>query len=503
MNENEAKKKIGSLDKELENFDRIYEEGRWLKNQGLLTASHQSELEGRRAKIYLNPQFQDIVEEYLNTTSNTEFRRLLLVLDRAIRLAKVESNQEVYAIRSRIEQAIGSYEISIGGKKAVRNEVRQILRFADDPKLRLAAFHCFDELSRSVEKDVKEMVVQRNSIARQMGYSHFGELGLALQGLSRDQLKEWFTAIVGSTASIYQSYLEDSARRLNQPALHLQDLAYTFYKFNSLPDEYFPSKKLSEAIFWLGERIRITEALARVRIDHADIPFQGICVTIHVPDDIRILVDTAESQADYGLFFHEVGHAMHSSYIYQPYHLFRDEPGPFCEGMAQTMARFADDPEFLVSFANVPEPLLRTNSRMWRASNIYHMLTLITQAEFEWQMYSNPETDLLDAWRTIQSEYLRVPAQDSLAWANNMYWASYPFYIQNYLVAEMIASQTHHTLNKTFGHSIHADAGDWLGRNYWNPGGSVEWSEKIANATGAELSTDQLILELVKGYPAE
>ena len=340
----------------------------------------------------------------------------------------------------------GNYPIIIAGKKATRNDVRQILRYDKNAKLRFEALHCFDELSRQVETDIIDLVAHRNTIAREMGYEHFGELSLDVQGLSRTQLSDWFKSIIQSTNSVYQSYLSKSAEMLNRPHIYEQDLPYVFCRLNSLPDEYFPSRNLTEAIFWLADRINITEALARVRIDHADIPFQGICVTIHVPDDIRILIDPADGHRDYITFFHEVGHAMHSSYIKQPHHLFRDEPGPFCEGMAQSMARFVDDPTMLLDYIKLPEEIIKTNKAIYGTYVVHHMRELITQAEFEWQMYAKPETNRLDSYRSILNEYLMVPASDTLAWANNIYWASYPFYVQNYVIAEMIASQTHGAL---------------------------------------------------------
>jgi hypothetical protein len=503
MNEMEAKKTIKQLDGELESFDCAYEKGRWLKNQGLLSPSDQSDLEGRRANIYLNQDIQNIVGEFINTTKDPEFHRILFVLDRLIKYAKVESNQSVYQLRSRIEQAVVNYPITIAGKKVTRTNIRQILRSEKDTKLRIEAFHCYDELSRLVENDVKELVVLRNSIAQEMGYAHFGDLGLILQGLNQTQIVEWFTAIIQETDSIYQSFLIESAEKLSISSLQLHDLSYAITQFKTLPDSYFLSNRLSESIYWLADRINITDALSRVRLDYIDIPFQGLCVTIHVPDDIRILINPADGHTFYVTFFHEIGHAMHSSYMTQPYHLFRDEPGPFCEGMAQTMARFVDDPEWLLSFAKLPEKLAEKYKLIWRTYNIYHMRTLITQAEFEWKMYAEPVSNLLNSLQTIQHEYLKVPSAETRAWADNIYWASYPFYVQNYVVAEMIASQTHLSLRKIFGHAIQEECGAWLAQNYWNPAGSIEWSDKILHSTGTVLSPDELILELVQGYPPE
>jgi len=36
-------------------------------------------------------------------------------------------------------------------------------------------------------------------------------------------------------------------------------------------------------------------------------------------------------------------------------------------------------------------------------------------------------------------------------WADNPYWASYPVYLQNYVVAEAIASQTRAALRRDLG----------------------------------------------------
>ena len=107
MNEVVAQKIIMRLDNELENFDRSYENGRWLKNQGHLSTTDQLNLEEQRAHILLDLEVQNIVNEFINTSKDPEFRRILLVLDRLIKFAKVESNKSVYEVRSRIEQAIG------------------------------------------------------------------------------------------------------------------------------------------------------------------------------------------------------------------------------------------------------------------------------------------------------------------------------------------------------------------------------------------------------------
>ncbi len=246
MNELEAQEIIKTMDAELETFDRVYEEGRWLKNQGLLSPVDQVDLEARRAAIFLDPKIQAIIETYINSTRDPVFRRLLLVLERLIKYSRVESNSSVYQVRSRIEQAIINYPITIAGKKATRTDARQILRTEKDGKLREAAFHCYDELSHQVQDDLKTLVLLRNSIAQEMGYAHFGVLGLGVQGLTWAQLNEWFDDINVLTESMYRAFLAESTEKLHQDRLHPQDLLYAMTAFKTLPDSYFPSDKLIE-----------------------------------------------------------------------------------------------------------------------------------------------------------------------------------------------------------------------------------------------------------------
>ncbi len=249
--------------------------------------------------------------------------------------------------------------------------------------------------------------------------------------------------------------------------------------------------------------MNLSEAVAGIRIDFVDIPFQGLCVTIHVPDVIRILINPSNGHSFYATFFHEVGHAMHSAHIRQTYHLFQDEVGPFCEGMADTMARFVDDRDWLIKWAKIPEQVAQEHKTAWRFVEICETRRLMSQVAFEWGMYADPGADNLAAFQATRSEYLKVPSHDTVAWADNSYWSNYPFYAQNYIVSEMIASQTHLSFRKQFGHTIQPESSKWLDEHYWSPGGSVEWTDKIAQATGAPLSPKQMILEMTNGYPPE
>lgn len=501
MNQSDAIDFLRNLDRQLEHVDRAYEEGRWLKNQGLLSPEAQNDLEAQRANLLLNEHASAAAAEVMNTVADPFLRRMATVFDRSIRAARVESNQAVYALRTRIEQAVINYPITVDGRSVTRTDLKQILRTEPDGEVRREAWLAMAGLSRLVEADVIELVSRRNALARDLGYAHYGDLGLALQVLVWDPLRAWFDRIVESTGAAHARFLERGADCLRQPVLYPWDLDYAASRLTTLADKYFPRDELLTSVRWLAERLDLGDAVGGIRTDFVDIPWGGLCVTVHAPDDVRILMNPSDGHRYYETLFHEYGHGLHSRRVGQPVHVFRDEPGPFCEGMACTLARFADEPDFLASRSGLAATALREHRLGWRDQMSLHLRRLIGQARFEYSLYTDPQARLLEVFRTSMSDSLGVSFEAAQAWADNLYWTSYPLYVQNYVVAELITSQTHAALRRELGATIHPVTGAWLTRHYWAQGGSVEWPEKVAQATGTPLAPDQLIRELTGGFP--
>jgi oligoendopeptidase F len=252
----------------------------------------------------------------------------------------------------------------------------------------------------------------------------------------------------------------------------------------------------------LAQQLGVGEAASGIRADFVDIPWGGLCVAVHAPDDVRILMNPSDGHRYYETLFHEYGHGLHWRHIAQPMHVFRDEPGPFCEGMACTLARFTDEPDWLANRKGLAASAVQQHRLDWRGQMSLHLRRLIGLASFEFALYADPAANALELYRTSMGDSLGVTFEAGQAWADNLYWTSYPLYVQNYVVAEMITSQTHAALRREFGATIHPSAGDWLTRHYWAKGGSVEWPDKVAQATGAALAPDQLLRELEAGFPA-
>jgi hypothetical protein len=127
---------------------------------------------------------------------------------------------------------------------------------------------------------------------------------------------------------------------------------------------------------------------------------------------------------------------------------------------------------------------------------LYRLRTLMAQVTFEYRAYQDVDGDLLALSRDIFSEYLALPHDQLPGWADSPFWTSHPIYLQHYVIAEAVASQTLAALRRRFERLIgEPRVGAWLVQHYYAPGASLPWTEKVVRATGAPLSSASLVAE--------
>lgn len=116
---------------------------------------------------------------------------------------------------------------------------------------------------------------------------------------------------------------------------------------------------------------------------------------------------------------------------------------------------------------------------------------------FEFQAYVNPDQDLNRLWSRTQARYLFVSENETPQWAAQSIYTTHPVYFQNYILAEAIAAQTIQHLKDRYGQLLdNAKVAEFLIENYYAPGSSIDWPEKVERATGKRLSAEDLVKQL-------
>jgi len=114
---------------------------------------------------------------------------------------------------------------------------------------------------------------------------------------------------------------------------------------------------------------------------------------------------------------------------------------------------------------------------------------------FEIEFYKDLNQNPDDLIKMLNKKYLLIeePLKQPKKLAN-MILVSYPLYIHNYLIADIISWQVHATLEEKFGkdYAFNKDVGEFLEENFWETGELFPWQIRLRRATGKELD--------VKGY---
>jgi len=83
-------------------------------------------------------------------------------------------------------------------------------------------------------------------------------------------------------------------------------------------------------------------------------------------------------------------------------------------------------------------------------------------------------------------------------YASSIWYTSYPCYYQNYILAAMIATQLQEALSSKFGDGKISNpaVAPWMIEHLYFAGETMEWNDRIRNATGKQLEPGAYLRKL-------
>ncbi len=501
-NETQLRAWLDNLEQKLENMAVAYNEVSYNKYVGKPTGDL-NHFDAAFASLLGEPSYQSIVLDWLPRATDPLLKRRLTLFQRSFLEAEVSKSPAIYELRNQINEKLLTYQPTLGNQKLSRSDIMDILRSSPDRERRRAVYEQAQRpLAEQLEPLVRELMRRRNSEAQRLGYATYADLHLGLIQLNRTELFKLFDELEKLTEATYRNFLEESRQEAGVDKLEVWDLSFMADRRAHLPPYLFPHTQILPQVFQFLRLFGLVPEKLPIQVQVQDIPFGGLCFTLRVPDDIRILSNPKDGYLYYRTMFHEFGHGLHAAFNRQPSYMLKREWGPFNEGMAETLAYFTQQTEWLMAVSNLPRPEVERYRRDNVARRVLRFRSLMAQARFEIEAYSNLDGDLARLNAEIEARYLLTPLNLTPRWAASSFPTTHPIYRQNYILAEMMAAQTHATLRQRFGSfwqlnsATRAALFAFLTENYYAPGAQIEWPEKIARATGQKLSVAALAAEL-------
>ncbi len=487
---------LDELEGRLESVDVEYGETLWKK---YLREPHGDldEIERRRSKIILNDNYFRVVKDWVPLVKDKFLAKRVQAVKRLLLGERVEALPDIFVLRNRTNEEHIKFRPVVLGKEMDRTDVREMLRKDPDRSKRKAAWESSAELSRKIENDVKKLVKRRNRNARELGYKTYVDCSLTLDLIDKKELLKLYTELDKLSESSFRSVIEEIKERLQIEQLEPWDIAFAIDQFVKPPDEHFPKDKIILKIKELVKSWGINTEKLPILIRQADIPFGGLCFAIRVPTDVRIVSNPRDGHRFYVTLFHEYGHALHACFVKQQHYALKLDVGCFHEGMATILQHFTSDPEWLRVNTSLTNEEITRFVNATKASLLLRLRNLMALSIFEFLAYDNPDQDLNKVWSRTQARHLFVSENETPQWAAQSIYTTHPIYFQNYILAELIAAQTIQHLKEKYGRLLHnAEIAEFLIQNYYGPGSSVDWPEKVKRATGRKLSADALVQQL-------
>ncbi len=456
-----------------------------------------NEIERRRSEIILNDRYLETVRRWKPKAKDQLLKKRLLAVERLFSRERIETLPDIFQSRNKVNEEHIAFKPVVLGEEMERTDVHEMLRKDSDASRRKAAWESFAELSRKIEVDVKELMKLRNHYADELGYKTYADYSLFQDLIDKSELLSLYDELSSLSEPILRSALEEIKEKLGIEQLQPWDISYAIDQFVKPPDEHFPREFIIPKVKELVKSFGLVPEELPILITEADIPFGGLCFGIKIPTDMRILSNPRDGHRFYSTLFHEYGHALHGSFIRQKDYALKVEVGCFAEGMARIVEHFASDHDWLRENTSLSEEEILRFVNTRKASRLLGIRNLIAASIFEFRAYENPDQDLNRLWSQLRARYMFVPENETPQWAAQSIYTTHPVYFQNYVLADTIAAQTIAYLREKYGRLLgNAEVSKFLIENYYGPGASIDWPERIRKATGRKLSAEALVEQL-------
>jgi len=499
-NEKELKAFLDDVENRLEEIE--VEKGETLWKKYIREPSGDlNEIERKRSEIILNEEYLATVKKWKPETRDAHLQTRLRVLEKLLLREHVEAKPDVFGLRNKINEDHIAFKPIVLGKPMQRSDVYEMLRKNADSAKRKAAWESFSKLAHKIEEDVRQLIKLRNAHIHDSGYEPYDAYVLAQNMIDKAELLRLYEELCDLSEPFLSSVLDDVRDNLKIEELQPWDISYIIDQFVKPPDAHFPRDQIFQKTKDLARSFGFVPEELPILIKETDIPFGGLCFGIRIPTDMRILSNPRDGHRFYSTLFHEYGHALHGCFINQSSFALKDEVGCFCEGMACIMEHFASDPDWLRENTSVPEAEIQRFVKANKVSRLLRLRNLVALSTFEFQAYDNPDQDLNRLWGKTRAKYLFVQENETPQWASQSIFTTHPIYFQNYIIADLIAAQTIAHLKDSHGTLLdNPEVSKFLISNYYAPGASIDWQDKIEKATGRKLRAEPLNQQLTSAF---
>jgi len=407
----------------------------------------------------------------------------------------IEGDAELARIVESISHQQSEIRFRVGNQRLTRAQLEDRLATGADRAGRRAAWEAQEQAAATFGGTVKQAIRRRNALSPRYTGAKYADATLERKGLSRTALAGWFEEIHTGTEAAYQSLLKQIRGQLGIQTVEPWDLDYYLGQMSRDVDW----RVLGAGGAWTKVK-RFALSLGfdfgrlPVELKTTDMAFGGATYPILYGRDVKMLVNRSRGIRFTETLLHETGHALHYSLDQEPSFLLRaGYSETFDEGLGQVMALMLYEPPIASGYFGLTASQTNALRDRQRLQSLIELREYMADSLFELTLYDNPDQDLARAYNDIYSKYLGVDLHGREVWTYDPFYGTDPIYLQNYVLADMMARQVHRYLHDHFGTVWDEGAGDFLQDKLYSHGGRFTLDQIMEQSTGRPLTPRDLI----------
>lgn len=462
------------LDKKEKQFEQIsYELGDAYWN--FYSGEAKADLKTPKDEFYnllINDTLNNYIKEWYPKRAeiqDTILKRRIELWHRVLLSAKVEYDAEIMQLRNELEEAL-----QVSDKKT------------KEP---------YD-----FETNMLKLIQLRNKKAVELGFDNYVHLTFEVNGLGYEWFKNFVIQMDSLSINAYKSLVEKTKEKRNLKKFDQRNAYRLYVQFNRNTE----SRNVKEE-----EMIPLVkESLANIGINYSELPAKlaekelppgvgGQGLMINIPNDFRAVMTLG---MEISTWMHEMGHGLHGLFnsidetILEGYEWIPGNANTtFAEGMAETSAWITRNPEWQKKYTKLTKEEIAEKRALVHESVPAYIRFSLYNFMLETELYLNPEKSYEEIQTYLAKKYLLIETEEiRTRGLNNIIYVSYPLYLQNYLIADMIASQVHTALKEKFGENyvFSKEVGPYLIKNFYSKGEYYNWNERMIQGTGKPLDIE-------------
>ncbi|MCI1273312.1 MAG: M2 family metallopeptidase [Clostridiaceae bacterium] len=417
--------------------------------------------------------------------------------------------KKLQTMQNKIEQTVNSYKGNFDGKEYPNAELTTILETEKNPGIREKAYNArYVTIGEKIEKDLINLVKERNKFAKKKGYdNYFSYVLKESYKVDEKQLFNTLDIIAKKTRPIYKQIQEEGdiklAKVFNISPKELQPWHYGLLLEGNPKKEankYLKDNKMMEntvydmykAMGWNVKEMPIMLDLYPKTNKNQ----HGFCFDLNPNKDARILANLKNDTNSVETLLHEMGHSVYAL-SYSPKLQYFDKNTHYAttEAVAMMMETVPAREGFYSKELNLPTKLSKKLETYRLKTSIKFVNYYEVLINFEKMMYENPDQDLSKLWFELSHKYELRPMPKKIVneWANIPHLLVCPGYLQNYFRAEIMQDQMYNAASKKLGKlTENSKTRKFFEKNLFKYGKSLPEDELLEKFTGSKLNVEAL-----------